>query len=126
MTWYDQLAAVGVEGLVVKPLGGVYGGPRWVKVRRSHTTDAEALALVGPPNHPDALVVQLPDGATATTSPTLDIIQAGEVATAAGTVVEGVKRRRGGVYPLAKPLTVEVRVITGRHSAVRFVRVRGD
>jgi len=33
LTWLRVLPQIGVEGVVVKPLGGAYGGFRWVKVR---------------------------------------------------------------------------------------------
>ncbi len=33
MIWFESLPQIGVEGLVIKPLAGTYGGLRWVKVR---------------------------------------------------------------------------------------------
>lgn len=35
LTWFETLPQIGAEGLVVKPLGGTYGGLRWIKVRHS-------------------------------------------------------------------------------------------
>lgn len=33
LKWFEALPQIGVEGLVIKPLAGTYGGLRWVKVR---------------------------------------------------------------------------------------------
>jgi ATP-dependent DNA ligase len=124
--WFDTLTAVGVEGLVAKPLNGVYGGARWVKVRHSDTVDADVVAIVGPLDRPRALVVQLPDGRTATTTRALNIVQARQVAAASAALVAPNGPQRGGMHPVTGHLVAEVRVIPGRHLVMRFVRVRGE
>lgn len=126
MAWVDALAPTGVEGLVIKPLGGTYSGARWVKARVSDTVDADAVALIGLATRPYALRVRLPDGTHATTTPTLDALQARQVATAAYELLADTGPQPGGQRTLTEPLRVEVRVVSGRHQVVRFVRVRGE
>jgi len=128
MAWFDGLRDRGVEGLVVKPLSGTYGGHGWVKIRHSDSIDAEAVALFGTPARPTALLVRLLDGHTVATTPRLDVVRAGMVADAAADLVgdPAPDREHGHLWPLTGPLPVEVRVGGGRHATVRFVRVRGE
>jgi ATP-dependent DNA ligase len=106
--WYDTLTVVGIEGLVARGFGSRYGPrTRWVKVRHGENLDGEVIGAAGP----TALRVRLDDGREVTTEQ-LTIAQVQQVADAFESV-------RG-------PLRVELRVGTGRHGAVRFVRVRGD
>ncbi len=129
MAWFEQLVPLGVEGLIVKPLSGIYGGgSRWWKVRHTETVDGEAIALLGPPNRPRGLLVRLPDGRTVATTPTLNTLQAHQVAAVAAALLAGtdVDPEHGTVLRLAEPLAVELRLGIGRHATARFVRVRGD
>lgn len=128
LEWLDRLEPHGVEGLVIKPLSGTYGGRGWLKYRRRDTMDAEAPAVIVSAGKPRALIVRLPDGRTLTTTPTLDALQAIDVAAAAVDRVAEARpdRGHGHLLRLAPPLHVEVRVGAGRHATARFVRVRGE
>ncbi len=128
MLWFEQLLPMGIEGVVAKPLAGVYGGSRWLKVRHSETVDGEAVALLGAPARPRALLVRLPDGRMLVTTPTLNAMQAHQVAAAAAAVLAdpGIEPEHGPVHRLSEPLAVELRLGTGRHATARFVRVRGE
>lgn len=60
--WFDTLAPLGIEGLVVKGLADPYqGGQRtWVKVKHRVTVEVVCGAVIGPLNQPGELVVGLP------------------------------------------------------------------
>ncbi|PYY64537.1 ATP-dependent DNA ligase [Curtobacterium sp. MCPF17_003] len=60
--WFDDLTAVGIEGLVVKGASQRYeGGQRqWVKVKHRDTIDVICAAVIGPRTRPEAVVVGLP------------------------------------------------------------------
>ena len=63
--WFDDMAAAGIEGLVVKGGSQPYrGGERlWVKVKRRETIDVVVGAVIGPITRPTELVVgDLVDG----------------------------------------------------------------
>lgn len=65
-TWFDELPATGIEGLVVKGLDQPYrGGQRdWVKVKHRDTLEVVLAAITGTLEHPQELIVGLPiDGA---------------------------------------------------------------
>ncbi len=128
VAWYRDLTAIGVEGIVAKGLATPYrpgsGAGAWQKARHVHTVDAELLAVTGSARRPEALLVALPDGRRATTSPRLTPVQARELADdltgrlrpAAGA---------GAVWEIDGPTpTVEVVAGTGRHATVRYVRLR--
>ena len=121
MVWYDVLQPRGVEGVVAKALSSRYRptAGAWVKVRHADTSDAEAIAVLGFPHRPKALLVRLPDGREMATSPALNPLQAHQVAAAA-------QYRDDGSGRFAQPLPVVVRIESGRHTAARFVRVRGE
>ncbi|MGW2019898.1 ATP-dependent DNA ligase [Streptomyces sp. NPDC001927] len=129
--WFRELRAVGVEGVVAKALRSPYRAGEtwsWRKVRHADTLDGLLLGLVGPVDRPRALVVRLPDDRTVTTSPKLTPTQAREVgALAAGRLGAAVvDPEHGPVTPLAEPLPVELRQLSGRQETARFVRVRSD
>lgn len=62
VTWFEELPATGVEGLVVKGAGDRYeGGKRqWVKVKHRDTLDVICGAIIGPREQPQELVIGLP------------------------------------------------------------------
>ena len=62
--WFNDLAAAGIEGLVVKGSGQTYrGGERqWLKVRHRHPVDVVCAAVLGSLQRPSALVLGLPSG----------------------------------------------------------------
>jgi hypothetical protein len=99
-------------------------------VRSADTLDAELVGVVGPERHPWAAVVDLPDGRRAVTSPRLTSVTASQLGRAvAGQLSESVHDAELDVRwrPLeVVPLTVEVRVRTGRHTLVRYVRLRPE
>lgn len=108
--WMTALAPIGVEGIVAKPLASRYEPAHgWVKVRTADTVDGEITGSAGHRDRP-MLRVRLGDGQAVTTQP-LTPAQAREVGAA-------LEAAHGGA------VSVELRVSTGRHGAVRFVRVR--
>ncbi|MFJ4096686.1 DNA ligase [Kitasatospora sp. NPDC089913] len=131
LTWMEQLADTGVEGLVCKAAGSSYrprgAGRVWVKYRRGDTADATVRAVTGPPARPRAVVLELEDGRVLLSSPPLSPLQSRQVAElAAGRLGAPVHDPQyGDVRPLAVPLRAEV-TVTGRPPSARFVRLRGD
>ncbi|MGV9313076.1 ATP-dependent DNA ligase [Streptomyces sp. NPDC003691] len=132
--WYDALPAIGVEGLVAKPLGRTYrGGARdWWKLRHTTPRDAAVTGHTGPATGPRALVVVLPDtgGTPVVSSPLSPALRAQAAAvlppgtdgpegraTAAGLGEIGYRRLLPG-------LTAEVEVRTTRHATVTVVRLK--
>ena len=129
--WYEQLQPVGVEGIVARALSSTYrvpSGRAWLKVRHSETVDAELVGILGNPGYPRAVLVRLPDGTQAATSPQLLRLQARQVAEAvAGRLRPATADpEHSVVHWLSAPLPAEVRVGTGRHGTVRFVRLRSS
>lgn len=127
--WYEQLQPVGVEGIVARSLSSTYrvpSGRAWLKVRHTDTVNAELVAVLGNPAYPRAVLVRLPDGTQAATSPQLLRMQARQVAEAvAGRLQPAAEdSEHGPVQWLTEPLPAEVRVGTGRHGGVRFVRLK--
>ncbi|MET9295335.1 DNA ligase [Streptomyces sp. NPDC003077] len=129
LDWMTALAPQGVEGLVAKALASAYRpGDRtaWVKYRRADTVDARLVGVVGPARRPRAVVVEFPDGTRAVSSPQLEPMAAREIAE----VVQGrlgatVMTEDGtAVRAVENGPPVELRVGSGRHATVRFVRVR--
>lgn len=61
-TWFNELPAAGIEGLVVKGLDQPYrGGQRdWVKVKHHDTLEVVCAAITGTLNRPEELIVGLP------------------------------------------------------------------
>ncbi|WP_328953268.1 non-homologous end-joining DNA ligase [Kitasatospora purpeofusca] len=131
LTWMEQLADTGVEGLVCKAAGSAYrprgAGRVWVKYRRGDTVDATVRAVTGPPARPRAVVLELDDGRVLLSSPPLSPLQSRQVAEpAAGRLGAPVHDPQyGDVRPLTVPLRAEV-TVTGRPPTARFVRLRGD
>ncbi|MCF2527191.1 DNA ligase [Yinghuangia sp. KLBMP8922] len=130
--WRNALAAAGIEGLVCKGMATLYrpkaAAHRWLKHRRSDSTDARLLGFAGTARRPRTLLLELADGRTIATTPQLDTRQARQIADASagrlGTPVRDPEH--GQVFPLADPLVVEVALSTGRHATARFLRLRGD
>ncbi|MGX5717957.1 ATP-dependent DNA ligase [Arthrobacter sp. MAHUQ-56] len=62
LQWFEDMPAVGVEGLMVKGAGQEYqGGVRqWWKVKRRQTVDVVCAAVIGPITRPQYVVVGLP------------------------------------------------------------------
>ncbi|MDP9115681.1 MAG: ATP-dependent DNA ligase [Actinomycetota bacterium] len=61
-TWFAELPATGIEGLVVKGLDQPYRGGRrdWVKVKHRDTLEVVCAAITGTLRHPQELIVGLP------------------------------------------------------------------
>ncbi|WP_431516470.1 DNA ligase [Streptomyces sp.] len=130
-TWMREMRPQGVEGIVSKRWDAPYrpGDRRaaWRKVRSADTLDAELVGITGPEHRPWAAVVDLPDGRRAVTSPRLGSVAASQLGGAvAGHLGEVVADAELDAHwrPLLEPLTVEVRVRTGRVPLVRYVRLR--
>ncbi|HEV7624947.1 MAG TPA: hypothetical protein VGO89_00445 [Streptomyces sp.] len=131
--WMREMRPQGVEGIVSKRWDSPYrpGDPRaaWRKVRSADTLDAALVGIVGPERRPWAAVVDLPDGRRMITSPRLASVPAsllgravaGRLGASMADVDLDVRWR-----PLNTPLGVEVRVRTGRHPLVRYVRLRPE
>lgn len=62
LQWFEDMPAVGVEGVMVKAAGQEYrGGVRqWWKVKRRQTSDVVCAAVIGPITRPQYVVVGLP------------------------------------------------------------------
>jgi hypothetical protein len=85
------------------------------------------VAVIGPVQRPQAVVVELPDGSRKVTSPRLGSLQSEQVAQAVTGRLGSPEITPGGgqICDVDPPVPVEVRSGTGRHGTVRFVRVRG-
>ncbi|MEV7649056.1 ATP-dependent DNA ligase [Arthrobacter sp. NPDC089319] len=61
-TWFEELPATGIEGLVIKGAGQAYeGGQRqWQKIKHRDTVDVICAAVIGPLTRPEAIVAGLP------------------------------------------------------------------
>lgn len=58
--WFTDMAAAGIEGLVVKGAGQSYTGDRqWLKVRHRHPVDVVAAAVTGSIRRPSSLILGL-------------------------------------------------------------------
>ncbi|MEV8100135.1 DNA ligase [Kitasatospora sp. NPDC085879] len=131
--WYRDLEPLGIEGVCAKGLDTVYttsGGNapgRWIKVRHAETIDCLVAGVTGSLARPEAVLVQLPDGRQEVTSPRLTTAQAHQVAGAVAGRLRPATAGRARVHWIAEPLPVaEVRIGTGRHGGVRFVRLRPE
>lgn len=64
LSWFEEMPATGVEGLVVKGASQLYvGGKRqWLKVKSRRSVDVVCAAVIGPRTQPTAAVVGLPVG----------------------------------------------------------------
>lgn len=62
--WFTDLAAAGVEGLVVKGADQPYRGAQrlWIKVKARHSLDVVCAAVIGPIDAPQVVVAGLPVG----------------------------------------------------------------
>jgi ATP-dependent DNA ligase len=131
--WMRELRPQGVEGIVSKRWDSAYrpGDSRaaWRKVRSMDTLDAQLVGITGPERRPWAAVVDLPSGRRSVTTPRLDPVSASQLGRAvSGQLGESIADSELDVRwrPLAAPLTVEVRVRTGRDPLVRYVRLRPE
>jgi ATP-dependent DNA ligase len=63
-TWFEEMTAAGIEGLVIKAAGQTYeGGQRqWLKVKHRDVLDVVCAAVIGPRTHPAAIIAGLPIG----------------------------------------------------------------
>jgi ATP-dependent DNA ligase len=60
-TWFEEMPATGVEGLIVKGAGQAYEPQRiWLKVKSRSSIDVVCAAVVGPITQPRMVVVGLP------------------------------------------------------------------
>lgn len=60
-TWFKELPATGMEGLMVKGAGQAYEPKRiWLKVKNRSSIDVVCAAVIGPITQPEAVVVGLP------------------------------------------------------------------
>lgn len=135
-TWYETLTATGVEGLVIKRLGGPYrpGARDWRKLRHTHVRDAAVVGFTGPADRPAALVLVLPDDDTpVVSSPLPPALRSHAATTLAGRgtgAADGVAMAIGvGEVPyrgVAPGLVAEVERGTTRHSVVTVLRLRDD
>ncbi|MHC6223151.1 ATP-dependent DNA ligase [Arthrobacter sp. MMS24-S77] len=64
VSWFEDMTAAGLEGLVCKGASQVYvGGKRqWIKVKSRRSVDVVCAAVIGPRTQPTAAVVGLPVG----------------------------------------------------------------
>lgn len=129
--WFHDLRPVGVEGIVAKALNSPYRGGgtwSWRKIRHSDTRDGALLGVFGPPDRPQALLVQLPDDRVLRTSPRLTATQSREVAAQTRDRLgdRTVHPDHGPVTMLTDPLLVELLHPSGRQDLARFIRVRPD
>ncbi|WP_103529545.1 ATP-dependent DNA ligase [Streptomyces sp. SM12] len=116
--WYEDLTAFGVEGLVVKPDRISYRprlGSGWLKTRHTTTTDGEVVGASGPRAAPISARVRLtdPDGE--------GLVDVAVPPPLRRQLAAALAQTRTGAG-----LTVELQVGTGRHGAVRLVRIRPD
>lgn len=115
LAWFEDLAAVGVEGLVAKPVRAPYRpGFRsgWMKTRHATAVDGVVIAVSGPAAAPTTARVRLAADerlAEVAVPPPLRGLLAAALAEAGP----------GG-------LVVELRSGTGRHGTVRLARLRPD
>ncbi|MFF1880280.1 ATP-dependent DNA ligase [Pseudarthrobacter sp. NPDC058196] len=62
-TWFNEMTATGVEGIVIKGEGQTYEPRRiWLKAKSRSTVDVVLAAVIGPMEQPRAAVVGLPVG----------------------------------------------------------------
>ncbi|MFF0445426.1 DNA ligase [Streptomyces sp. NPDC004609] len=129
-TWFHDMRAVGVEGIVAKSLASAYRpGSTWAwrKIRHTDTLDGTLLGVFGPPERPRALLVELPGGRTLRTSPRLSAVQSRQIAGLVHDRLGGTAEHPDGpVRMLAETLPVELLQASGRQETARFVRVRSD
>lgn len=61
-TWFEELPATGVEGLVVKGLSQNYAAETraWLKIKHRENTDVVCGAVIGPIKQPQAIIAGLP------------------------------------------------------------------
>lgn len=60
-TWFKEMPATGVEGLLIKPGSQAYEPRRiWLKVKSRDVLDVVCAAVIGPMSQPRAVVVGLP------------------------------------------------------------------
>lgn len=63
LTWFEDLAAAGIEGLVIKGAGQTYAPERiWLKVKHRDVLDVVCGAVIGSRTQPTAVVAGLPFG----------------------------------------------------------------
>lgn len=121
--WMRLLGPYGVEGVVAKGLETPYvprqSSAAWRKVRTADTVDAHAIALIGSPTRPSAVVLRLADGRTAVAS--LSAITSRQLAAAARGLID---EQAATSHRIHGELLVEVRVGTSRHSSAKVVRIR--
>lgn len=112
--WYEGLAAIGIEGLVVKGLAQPYRPRRrdWLKLRHTVPQDALALGYTA-----DALVVDLGDGPVLS-APLSPVVR--------HQLPPGLPAAEGPApHRLPEPLGVEVLQGTGRHGETTVLRITG-
>jgi ATP-dependent DNA ligase len=130
LTWYESLRPLGIEGLCIKRLDGVYPAGRrtggWWKLRHHDTVDCLVVGYSGTRAHPLSLVVRLPDGTFAFSRRITAPVRLEVVAHLEGSVPQKPARTAKGerYTPCAPGLLVEVEAGTTRHPAVVVTRVR--
>ncbi|MEV5950369.1 ATP-dependent DNA ligase [Streptomyces sp. NPDC051993] len=126
--WYEHLQDQGVEGVVAKRGTAPYRAGRiWVKkIRHADTIDAEVVGYTGPPSHPRALAVRLPDGRRALTQRLTAPLSGAAAARLASAGPGGRARTDGGdtYTSVSTDLMVEVLAGTTRHAVVTVTRIR--
>jgi ATP-dependent DNA ligase len=113
--WYEGLAAIGIEGLVVKGLAQPYRPRRrdWLKLRHTVPQDAVAVGFTA-----NALLVDLGDG---------PVLSAPLSPAVRGQLPPALPAPEGsGCHRLPDPLAVEVLQGTGRHGLTTVLRITGS
>ncbi|GHA45755.1 DNA ligase [Streptomyces spiroverticillatus] len=126
--WWESLRLVGIEGLVIKRLDGVYpaGKRGWRKYRHSDTVDGEVVGFTGTRAYPVALAIRLPGGEIALSRKITAPVRAEVAVHLASTAPTAPVHTPDGVRytPCPPGLTVEVLAGTTRHATITVTRVR--
>ncbi|MFJ2745826.1 hypothetical protein ACIO3O_39910 [Streptomyces sp. NPDC087440] len=126
--WWDGLRDIGIEGLVIKRLDGVYPAGRrgWKKYRHADTVDCPVVGYTGTRAYPVLLAVALPDGQTVLSRRITADVRTGVSTHLAGVEPAASVRTSGGdrYTPCPPGLVVEVLAGTTRHATVTVTRVR--
>ncbi|MFJ8208737.1 ATP-dependent DNA ligase [Streptomyces sp. NPDC096033] len=138
-TWYENLPASGIEGLVVKRLDQPYPSGRraWRKLRHTNVRDAAVIGYTGTARRPLALVLVLPgeDEDTPLVSSPLPPALRADLTAALRTAppppprlptVTAIGLGETPYTPLDPPLTAEVRHASTRHPPPEVLRLRTD
>jgi len=144
--WFERLPEQGIEGLVVKGSAQSYRGGRrdWLKVKHHDTVDVIVGAVTGTLDHPQELVVGLPEDGELRIVGHSSVLPRAAVAELTGVLTpphgthpwpttRPANRWRGesAELTLVEPFVIEISADAARDEgvfrhAVRFVRVRPE